>query len=71
MAKQRASGKRELIKPNNDARYIKRDAKGRITESDDVGRSQAADRRRKAATTVKPGYGDQGDQPRRKTIKKK
>jgi hypothetical protein len=29
---------------------------------DDVGRSQKADRPRKAKRTVKSGYGDQGDQ---------
>ena len=40
--KSRGSGKRELIKPIGDARYIRRDAKGRIKESDDVGRSLGA-----------------------------
>jgi hypothetical protein len=29
---------------------------------DDVGRSQKADKRRKAKTTVRSGYGDQGDE---------
>ena len=63
----RGSGNRELIKPNGDARFIRRDAKGRITESDDVGRSVAADRRTKAKTVVKSGSGDKGDQkPRAK-----
>jgi hypothetical protein len=57
----RGSGKRELITPNGDARYIRRDAQGRIRESDDVGRAQQADRRRKAKTKVKSGYGDRGD----------
>ena len=57
----RASGKRELIKPNGDARYIRRDAKGRITESDDVGRSLKQDRARSAKTKVKSGQGDRGD----------
>ena len=33
------STKRELIAPRGDKRYIRRDAKGRIKESDDVGRS--------------------------------
>lgn len=56
------SGKRELIKPNGDARYIRRDEKGRIRESDDVGRSLAQDRKAKAKTTAKPGHGDRGDQ---------
>ena len=61
----RSSGKRELIKPKGDARYVRRDANGRFNESDDVGRSQAADRRRKSKKTVKSGHGDKGDQARR------
>lgn len=61
MARRQASGKRELIKPNGDARYVRRDAKGRIKESDDVGRSLAADRRVKAKTAAKSGRGDKGD----------
>lgn len=56
--------KRELIKPKGDARYIRRDDKGRIKESDDVGRSLAADRRTKAKTVAKPGQGDKGDRRR-------
>lgn len=56
-----ASGKRTLIKPMGDARYVRRDAKGRIVESDDVGRSLAADRRKKAKTAVKTGLGNKGD----------
>jgi hypothetical protein len=63
--KKRASGKRELIKPKGDARYIRRDTKGRIKESDDMGRSLAQDRRTKAKKTVKSGQGDKGDQKRR------
>ena len=62
----KVSSKRELITPNkNDSRYIRRDTKGRIKESDDVGRSLATDRRRKAKTTVKSGQGDKGDQKRK------
>ncbi len=57
----RGSGKRELIKPKGDARYIRRDARGRIVESDDVGRSLKQDRARKAKTKTKSGYGDRGD----------
>ena len=57
----RGTGKRELIKPKGDARYIRRDAKGRITESDDVGRSLKQDRARKAKTRTKSGQGDRGD----------
>jgi hypothetical protein len=60
-AGKRGTGKRTLIKPKGDARYIRRDARGRITESDDVGRSLKQDRRRKAKTKVKSGQGDRGD----------
>ena len=60
----KASGKRELISPRGDARYIRRDAKGRIKESDDVGRSLAADRRTQAKIAGKPGQGDRGDRKR-------
>ncbi|MEP6921860.1 MAG: hypothetical protein ABI967_12105 [bacterium] len=62
-------GKRELIEPNSgDKRYVKRDKEGQFSESDDVGKSLAADVRTKAKTKVKSGYGDQGDQ---KTSSKK
>jgi hypothetical protein len=32
------ASKRELISPKGDKRYIRRDSKGRIKESDDVSR---------------------------------
>jgi hypothetical protein len=54
-------GKRELIDTGTDKRYVRRGAQGQFKESDDVGRSLAADRRRKAKTAVKSGHGDQGD----------
>ena len=60
----RSTTKRELIAPRGDARYAKRDAQGQWAEMDDVGRSQRADRARTAKRTVKPGFGDQGDQKR-------
>ena len=60
----RASAKRELINTGTDARYVKRAADGSFKESDDVGRSQRADRSRRAKKTVKAGYGDHGDQKR-------
>lgn len=57
--------KRELIEPNpGDKRYMRRDDKGQFKESDDVGRSLAADRRTKAKTAAKPGQGDRGDRKR-------
>ena len=62
MAKKAA--KRELINTGTDKRYVRRNASGQFKESDDVGRSLSADRRRKAKTTSKSGYGDQGDRKR-------
>jgi hypothetical protein len=57
----RKSAKRELIDTGRDKRFVRRGAKGRFKESDDVGRSLASDRRRKAKRKVKSGYGDRGD----------
>ena len=56
--------KRELIAPNGDKRFIRRDDQGRIVESDDVGKSLAQDVRKQAKTTAKPGQGDKGDRKR-------
>ncbi len=67
----KGSGKRELIAPKGDKRYVRRDSKGRISESDDQGKSLSRDVRQHAETEVKPGYGDQGDQPRKKSAPKK
>ena len=61
-AKRKSSAKRELISPRGDKRYIRRDSRGRIKQSDDVNRSLAADRRRKSKTKAKRGQGDRGDQ---------
>ena len=63
-AKGRGSGKRELIDTGTDKRYVRRDAQGQFKESDDVGRSLAADRRRSAKTVSKSGQGDRGDRKR-------
>jgi ferritin-like metal-binding protein YciE len=57
----RASGGRERIAPRGDTRFIRRDGRGRITESDDAGKSLRADRRKKAQSRVKSGHGDRGD----------
>ena len=63
--KKRASSKRELIDTGTDKRFVRRDAQGQFKESDDVGRSLAADRRQKSKTVVKSGHGDRGDQKKR------
>jgi hypothetical protein len=56
---------RELIAPKGDKRYVRRGAKGRFKESDDVGRSLPVDTRKKAKSVAKKGEGDRGDQKRR------
>jgi hypothetical protein len=52
---------RELIAPKGDKRYVRR-KKGKFTKSqDDVGRSLAADRRKRARRVASKGEGDRGD----------
>ena len=70
-APKKSSGKREEIAPHGDKRYIKRNEKGRIKESDDAGRSLSQDIKKHAKKEVNPGYGDQGDQPKKKSASKK
>jgi hypothetical protein len=62
--KRRVSSKRELINTGTDKRYVRRSASGTFKESDDVGRSLAQDRRRKAKTEAPKGQGDRGDRKR-------
>ena len=59
MAK-RTAAKRELINTGTDKRYVRRNKKGQFKESDDVGRSLAADRRRAAKTAARQGQGRLG-----------
>ena len=55
---------REPLEPHKgDKRFVRR-KEGKFKESDDVGKSLAADRRTKAKTVVKKGEGDRGDQKR-------
>jgi hypothetical protein len=62
---------RTLIAPRGGKRYVRR-KKGRFTKSqDNVGRSLAADRRRKAKKVARKGEGDRGDQKRRKKTARK
>jgi hypothetical protein len=61
MAKRKAAAKRELIDTGSDKRYVRRRPDGTFKESDDVGRSLAQDRKRKATNTAKSGQGDRGD----------
>jgi hypothetical protein len=53
---------RELVEPHKgDKRFQRRDEAGQFSESDDVGRSLAADRRQHAATKKPRNEGDKGD----------
>ena len=65
MAK-RSTSTREHLKTPTSTQYAKRAKGGQFKEMDEVGRSQTADRRKKAKTTVRPGHGDQGDQKMRR-----
>jgi hypothetical protein len=65
MAKKKPA-KRELIDTGRDKRYVRRDTSGQFDESDDVGRSLSADRKKKAKAATKPGQGDRGDRKRSK-----
>lgn len=63
----RKLNKRELIEPHpGDKRYAKRNSKGQFTEMDNVSRSLSRDIKQHAKKVVKPGYGDSGDQKRKK-----
>ncbi len=59
MAKKAA--KRELINTGTEKRFVRRDENGQFKDSDDVGRSLAADRRQTARTKAPKGQGDRGD----------
>jgi hypothetical protein len=67
--RRRPAAKRELIDTGRQKRFVRRDGKGKFNEVDDVGRSLAQDRRRKAKTVVKAGQGDKGDQKRKKILR--
>jgi hypothetical protein len=60
-SRKRGSGRRDLVKTPTGDFFARRDGAGKFKEMDEVGRSLAADRRRKAKTTVRSGYGDRGD----------
>jgi hypothetical protein len=72
-AKKAGGERRQLIDTGAAKLYMKRKKDGTFKEGVEVGASLAADHRSKSKTTVKPGFGDQGDQkkpvakPSRKT----
>lgn len=58
----RKAAKRELIDTGTNKLYVRRNRRGTsFKEVEDVGRSLAQDRRRKAKTAAKRGQGDKGD----------
>jgi hypothetical protein len=57
---ERAMATRREASSRTKARYVRRNKKGQFKEIDDVGRSLAQDRRRKAKTAAPRGQGDRG-----------
>jgi len=58
----RKAAKRELIDTGSNKLYVRRNRRGTsFKEVEDVGRSLAQGRRRKAKTVAKRGQGDRGD----------
>ena len=64
MSRKQSTSKRERLRTPTSRQYAKRNKRSEFKEMDEVGRSQAADRRRKAKTITKAGYGDQRDHRR-------
>ncbi len=62
--KKRSPNQRDLVKGPT-AMYAKREEGGEFKEMDVVKRAIPADRAVKAKKKVKPGFGDQGDQPKK------
>ena len=52
---------RELIDTGTDKRFVRRDEEGKFKESDDVGKSLAADQRQHSPNKPPRGHGDKGD----------
>jgi hypothetical protein len=57
----RSAGKRDTVKAKSATFYAKRTERGRFKEMDEKGRSLSADRRQRAKTKTRSGYGDRGD----------
>jgi hypothetical protein len=56
------TSKRTTIEPHKgDRRYVRRNKQGQFKKEVNVGRSLAADRRRRSKMKAKPGQGDRGD----------
>jgi hypothetical protein len=63
--KKSKTSKRTVIEPHKgDRRYARRNKEGEFAKQVSVGKSLAADRKRKAKTKVEKGQGDRGDAKR-------
>ena len=69
-AKRTSTTKRDLVRRPGASGYAKRTSTGRFKDVDDVGRSQSADKPRRAKKQVRSGYGDQGDRTTRAAKKR-
>jgi hypothetical protein len=68
----RKTSKRTIIEPHKgDRRYVRRSKSGQFKKEVKVGRSLAADRRRKAKTKTAKGQGDRGDTRRSGSVLKR
>ena len=67
----KSTAKRTRVSNRAGTFYAKRKTSGRFKEMDEQGRSQKVDRRKKAKTKTKSGYGDQGDRRSRGGSKKR
>jgi hypothetical protein len=61
MAKRKAAKRTRIDTKVGGTRFVRRRPDGTFNESDQLGRSLAADRQHKAKKKVKPGQGDRGD----------
>ena len=61
MAKRKATKRQRVDTKVGGTRFVRRRKDGAFRESDQLGPSLAADRRKKAKTKVKSGQGDRGD----------
>ena len=57
----KGSGRRDTVKAKRSTSYAQRDRRGRFTDLAEKGKSLTRDRKRKAKTKVKSGYGHRGD----------
>lgn len=60
------AAKRTRISVRGNKRYVRRNKRGEFKEVEDVGRSNAQDRKRRAKTASKRGQGDRGDRKAKK-----